>query len=83
MLTNWLPDSRNTLPPGASHLVGVGAIVANEKREILVVQEKTGPLAGKNVWKMPTGLVECGENIKDAAVRELKEVRRILIDCSK
>lgn len=40
--------------------VGVGAFVLNERREVLVVQEKMGPLRDKGVWKMPTGLVQVG-----------------------
>lgn len=38
--------------------VGIGAFVLNERREVLVVQEKLGPLRGTGVWKMPTGLVQ-------------------------
>ena len=61
MLTNWLPEGEeNKLPPNASHQVGVGAFVMNERREVLVVQERSGPLRGKGVWKMPTGLVQVG-----------------------
>lgn len=56
MLTCWLPrDVPSPLPPNASHQVGVGAFVVNEKREVLVVQERLGPLRGKGVWKLPTG----------------------------
>lgn len=74
MLTTWLPtDSENKLPPNASHQVGVGAFVLNERREMLVVQEKTGPLRGQGVWKMPTGLVQQGEDIIEAAEREVEE----------
>ena len=36
--------------------MGVGACVINEHREILMVMEKNGPLKGKNVWKVPTGV---------------------------
>ena len=60
MLTRWLPSSENKLPPNASHQVGVGAFVMNERREVLVVQERSGPLRGQGVWKMPTGLVQVG-----------------------
>ncbi|CAG9464324.1 unnamed protein product [Pedinophyceae sp. YPF-701] len=73
MLTNWLPDTPSTLPANASHQVGVGAFVINSKREVLVVQERSGPLRGKGVWKMPTGLVSQGEDVVDAAVREVHE----------
>lgn len=34
----------NQLPPNASHQVGVGALVLNEKGEVLVVREKHGEL---------------------------------------
>jgi hypothetical protein len=62
MMTKWLPTDRpNTLPPNASHQVGVGAIVVNEQQQVLVVQEANGPLRGQGVWKMPTGLVHAGE----------------------
>lgn len=73
MLTRWLPDSEDKLPPNASHQVGVGALVVNERREVLVVLEKSGPLRGTGVWKMPTGLVTQGEDITDAAAREVLE----------
>lgn len=33
------------------HQLGVGAVVVNEKRHILMVQEAHGPLKGKGVWK--------------------------------
>lgn len=48
MMTRWLPDDvTSTLPPNASHQVGVGAFVVNERNEVLVVQEAMGPLKGK------------------------------------
>ncbi|CAM8900757.1 unnamed protein product [Rhodiola kirilowii] len=41
--------------------------------QVLVVQEKLGPLRGLGVWKFPTGAVDEGEDIAAAAVREIKE----------
>jgi 8-oxo-dGTP pyrophosphatase MutT (NUDIX family) len=74
MLTQWLPQTENKLPPNASHQVGVGAFVYDkENNRVLVVQEKNGPLRGKGVWKMPTGLVHAGEDITEAAKREVEE----------
>ena len=35
-------------------------------------QEKNGPLRGKGVWKMPTGLSMAREDIADAAQREVQ-----------
>lgn len=73
MLVHWIPESTNTLPANASHRVGIGAFVTNDKREVLVVQEKNGILRGTGVWKFPTGVVDGGEDLCDAAVREVKE----------
>ncbi|XP_045815177.1 nudix hydrolase 2 [Trifolium pratense] len=73
MLVHWIADSANTIPANATHRVGVGAFVVNEKREVLVVQEKTGPFRGTGSWKFPTGVADQGEDICVAAVREAKE----------
>ncbi|XP_007049373.2 PREDICTED: nudix hydrolase 2 isoform X2 [Theobroma cacao] len=73
MLVNWISNSTNTLPQNASHRVGIGAFVVNDKREVLVVQEKNGRFKGTGVWKFPTGVVNEGEDIYMAAIREVKE----------
>ena len=66
MMTNWLPvDVPSPLPPNASHQVGVGAFVVNEKRQVLVVQEKFGPLRGMGFWKFPTGELAGGGGEQD------------------
>ena len=51
----------------------MGAFVVNEKGEMLVVQEAIGPLKGKDIWKIPTGLMDPGEDLHDAAARECLE----------
>lgn len=51
----------------------MGAFVLNERNQVLVVQEKNGPLKGKGVWKMPTGLLDPAEDVMDGAVREVLE----------
>jgi len=73
MLTSWLADTESTIPANASHQIGIGAVALNKNNELLVVQEKNGPLRGLGVWKIPTGLVNCGEDIVHAAIREVKE----------
>ncbi|XP_050369728.1 nudix hydrolase 10-like isoform X1 [Argentina anserina] len=73
MLVYWIPQTTDTIPANASHRVGVGAIILNDKSEILVVQEKSGRLKGTGVWKIPTGIVDEGEDITVAVVREVKE----------
>eukprot|EP00435_Cladocopium_sp_Y103_P008568 s2931_g2.t1 len=73
MMTKWLPDSPNTLPANASHTIGVGALVTNSEGKVLLVREKSGPAAKHGFWKIPTGLVDAGEDLHEAAVREVKE----------
>lgn len=73
MLVYWIPTTPHTLPVNATHRVGVGAFVINDKKEVLVVQEKTGMLRGLGLWKLPTGVVDQGEDISTGAVREVKE----------
>lgn len=68
------PDTISRLPIGATHQVGVGCIVLHPTLPlILAVQEKKGPLGGSGVWKIPTGLLDQGEDIYCAAIREIKE----------
>jgi 8-oxo-dGTP pyrophosphatase MutT (NUDIX family) len=65
----------NKLPYGPTHQVGVGAVIIHpkEKNKILVVQEKSGPASINQLWKMPTGLTDPGEDIPQALVREVYE----------
>ncbi|XP_031492665.1 nudix hydrolase 7-like isoform X1 [Nymphaea colorata] len=73
MLVKWLPDTPNVLPIYATHRLGIGAVVINNKKEVLVVQEKAGYFKGSGVWKLPTGVVEEGEDISTGAKREVME----------
>lgn len=34
MLVYWIPQGDNTLPANATHRVGIGAFVMNERREV-------------------------------------------------
>eukprot|EP01122_Echinamoeba_exundans_P007215 TRINITY_DN2162_c0_g1_i2.p1 TRINITY_DN2162_c0_g1~~TRINITY_DN2162_c0_g1_i2.p1 ORF type:complete len:380 (-),score=48.66 TRINITY_DN2162_c0_g1_i2:116-1255(-) len=71
MLTKWLLSTPNKLPFGATHTVGVGGFVVNDKKQILVIQEKSGPV--QKIWKLPGGRVDLGEEVEDGAVREVFE----------
>ncbi|KAL5140630.1 Nudix hydrolase 2 [Glycine soja] len=73
MLVYWIPESPSTIPANATHRVGIGSFVMNEKQEVLVVQENSGLFQGTGVWKFPTGVVDQGEDICVTAVREVKE----------
>jgi len=49
----------------------VGAVIFNEKGEVLMMQEAKSSCAGQ--WYLPAGKMEPGEDIVEAAVREVKE----------
>jgi mutator protein MutT len=51
-------------------VVGVGAIILDDGK-ILLEKRKNQP--GKGKWAVPGGLVELGETIEDAVIREVKE----------
>jgi len=75
ILSQWLPtDVKSRLPLGPYFQAGVGCVLLSEdSQKMLVVQEITGPAAARQLWKMPTGLIDPGEDIAEAAVRELAE----------
>jgi len=49
---------------------GVGIVVLNKDNKVFVAKRIDNP---KNLWQMPQGGVNAGENYVDAAYRELKE----------
>lgn len=51
-------------------LVGVGGVVIHHNR-VLLIRRGSEPLKGK--WSIPGGLLELGEDLSEAARRELKE----------
>jgi 8-oxo-dGTP diphosphatase len=51
-------------------MVGIGAIIIQEGK-ILLEKRKSAP--GKGKWSIPGGLVDLGESIEHAVVREVKE----------
>ncbi|CAK7349139.1 unnamed protein product [Dovyalis caffra] len=73
MLVYWIPETPDTLPENGSHRLGIGAFVLNTDGEVLVVKENSGGFKGTGVWKLPTGVVDEGEDILTAAIREVKE----------
>ena len=51
-------------------LVGVGAIIIEDGR-VLLVKRGHPPLAGD--WSIPGGVLEVGETLREAAIREARE----------
>jgi 8-oxo-dGTP diphosphatase len=52
-------------------LPAAGALVLNEKRDVLLVRRLYQP--NKGMWCLPIGFAEMGETIAEAALRELNE----------
>lgn len=59
-MTRWLPENEDSGIPSYAHtMTGVGAIVVNNKQEILVISERYKVLNTTH-WKLPGGYIEKG-----------------------
>src|SRR5580704_19262779 len=58
-------------------LVGVGAIIIEDDR-VLLVKRGHPPLAGE--WSIPGGVLEVGETLRQAAVREALEETGLTVE---
>lgn len=58
-------------------LLGVGAILINDD-QILLVRRANPPLQGQ--WSIPGGLVETGETISQAIIREVQEETGLTVE---
>ena len=58
-------------------LIGVGAVIVDEGR-VLLVRRGREPLKGH--WSLPGGLVEVGESLQTAVIREVEEETGLLVE---
>ncbi len=71
-----------------SPLVGVGAVIVDRHRDdphheeirVLLIRRGTAPLLGE--WSLPGGVLECGETLREAVVREAREETGLLVEPS-
>ena len=64
------------IPTAANHTLGVGAVVINDKNEILVIKEKISNLG----YKLPGGHIDDAEMITTALQREVLEETGIIVE---
>jgi len=60
-----------------SPLVGVGAVIIEDGR-VLLVKRGHPPLAGE--WSIPGGVLELGETLREAALREAREETCLVVE---
>lgn len=59
--------------------VGCGALILNDKNEVLLLKRSKNARTEPGMWSRPGGQVEFGEETEDALVREVKEETNINI----
>ncbi|MGA3354386.1 MAG: NUDIX hydrolase N-terminal domain-containing protein [Acidimicrobiales bacterium] len=75
LVLEWMKDVREGVPGYVTPKVAVGAIVGNEKGEILLVQR-----ADSGVWLYPTGWADVGYSAAEVAVKEVLEETGIEVE---
>ena len=74
LVKKLLPNA--IVPTAANHTMGVGVVVINENKELLVVKERVSNLG----YKLPGGHIDDAEMISTACVREVFEETGIEVE---
>ena len=64
-----------------SPLVGVGAVIVDHRHNdnsVLLIRRGQPPLLGE--WSLPGGVLECGEALREAVVREAREETGLVVE---
>lgn len=69
------PDALREYP--SRPIVGIGALITDGSRIVLV---RRGREPGKGQWSIPGGLVEVGETLEQAVIREVIEETGLLVE---
>jgi 8-oxo-dGTP diphosphatase len=64
-----MPDKNDSNAPSPS--IGVGGIVFNDNRQVLLIERNQPPASG--LWSIPGGKLESKESLSEACNREVKE----------
>lgn len=78
------PIETTTPPPGAGRkypskpVLGVGAVVFNERGDVLLVKRKHEPLALQ--WSLPGGGLDSGETLEAGTAREILEETGLIVE---
>jgi len=64
--------------PSPIPILGVGAVIWNDKREIVLIRRGKPPRIGQ--WSIPGGHVEFGEGLRQAIEREAREETGLRIE---
>jgi 8-oxo-dGTP diphosphatase len=58
-------------------LIGVGAVIVQNGR-VLLIRRGHAPLLGE--WSLPGGVLECGETLRQATIREAREETGLIVE---
>lgn len=64
------------IPTAPTHTLGVGVVVINENKEILLIKERFSNIG----YKLPGGHIDLGEKIETAVCREVLEETGIIVE---